>query len=125
MIELKQPNVGPIIGETTANSVRLWGRGKRPKSLSDNVHGVARVLQGATELSIVIFKMTKTWDYTGVGVIEGLQGSTEYEYQFAYFHDPKDTSAIDVSTKHSIGIRYPNTNSLPLATTVKTPEAIS
>ena len=97
MIELKQTNVGPIIGETTANSVRLWGRGKRPKSLSDNVHGVARVLQGATELGLVIFKMTKTWDYTGVGVIEGLQGSTEYEYQFAYFHDPRDTSAIDVS----------------------------
>ena len=96
MTELMEPNVGPIIGETTAGSVRLWGRGSKPKSPGRRVHGVVRVLGSENESTEVIFKMTKTWDYTGVGVIEGLKANKQYEYQFGYFHDSRDTSAIDI-----------------------------
>ena len=96
MTELMEPNVGPIIGETTASSVRLWGRGSKPKSPGRRVHGVARVLGSENESTEVIFKMTKTWDYTGVGVIEGLKANKQYEYQVGYFHDSRDTSAIDI-----------------------------
>ena len=94
MINLQAVNVGPIVGETTPHRVRLRGRGSYSGSPMIFVHGVARVLKDGNELNIVFFKMTATWDYTGVGIFEDLAPNTEYDYQLAYFYHPADTSEL-------------------------------
>ena len=94
MPELKNVNVGPIVGATTGNSVRLWGRGKSPGENGLKVHGVARVHVGPNDTRTQFFKMMKTWDYSGVAILSGLTSKSSYQYQVAWFLDAMDTEEI-------------------------------
>lgn len=94
MIDINKLDVGPIIGETSPNHVRLWGRASTPTNGGGKVHGVARLLVDENEVDVVFFKMTQLWDYTGVGVVEGLQPNTNYNYQIGWFESDLDTSEL-------------------------------
>lgn len=94
MIKVKQLDVGPIIGESTATRVRVWGRALPPKEVGLKTHGVVRFLLEGVEVGRAYFKMQWLWDYTGVGIIEGLSKNTTYEYQIGWFESEDDTSAL-------------------------------
>lgn len=93
-IKLERPTVGPIVGATTKNTARLWGRGKL---LMDD--GTPRRCFGAARLKkkgsagfqpTQLFKMRPHFDFTGVTEFEGLESKSEYEYQLGYFFFPGD-----------------------------------
>lgn len=86
---LKPLTVGPIVGATSHDSVRLWGRGElelfhgRPRWC----YGVAQLRKprGRKFLLRKILKLPAHFDMSGVAVFTGLQPNTTYDYQFAYF----------------------------------------
>lgn len=99
---LKQLTVGPIVGATSHESVRLFGRGKW--ELSDErprrAHGVARIRKvGQNKFSAPqYFKLNPNFDMTGVTVFQGLKGNTSYEYQMGWLFSDVDTDTIDVGS---------------------------
>lgn len=93
-MKLKRLTVGPIVGETTANSVRVWGRGKA--EIEDNrprrCFGALRYrIQGNSVWSDPqIFKMNPNFDMTGISILDRLKSETSYEYQMGYFFSDGD-----------------------------------
>ena len=71
---------GPIVGATTTNTVRLWGR-------TDSTRRVAiRVSPDGTDIGAtqpVAYRYPRAGDdFTFIADIEGLEADTEYRYQF-------------------------------------------
>jgi alkaline phosphatase D len=93
-------SVGPIVGHTSNNQVRIFGRAKlsiddgRPRK----AHGVIRYRQKGTSTfsAPVFFKMNPNFDLTGVIVLTELSESTNYEYQIGWFYSEVDTKEVDV-----------------------------
>lgn len=87
---LKPLTVGPIVGETTPNRVRIWGRGDT--SIVDGgprrCFGVIRFMEygGDEYLKPRYFKMNPNFDMTGIAIIERLTPDTYYEYQIGFFY---------------------------------------
>lgn len=90
-------SVGPIVGETTPNQARIWGRGD-----TDVVNGMPRRCFGAIRVRAAgdawlrpeLFKMNPNFDLTGVAVLRRLQADQLYEYEIGYFlseTEPEDT----------------------------------
>lgn len=87
-MKIQALTVGPIIGETTPNRVRIWGRGA-----TDIVNGMPRRCfgtiryrkKGAAWSTPKVFKMNPNFDLTGVAVVERLSPNEIYEYQIGYF----------------------------------------
>lgn len=81
---IKALDVGPIVGDASNSTVRLWGRAE-PIKAEDGIRrcfGIARLLQAGKQVGkIQYFKMTPDFDMTGVTVFKGLAAATEYEYQ--------------------------------------------
>lgn len=71
--------VGPIVGLTTPDIVRLWGRGDET---DDDlfVFGVVQLEDGLTQ----IFKMLPWFDYTGICEFAGLSVDEVYRYRMGY-----------------------------------------
>ena len=93
-IKLEKPTVGPIVGATTTNTVRLWGRGKliMDGDIPRRCFGAARLKEkgsGAFQPAR-LFKMRPHFDFTGVTEFDGLAPQSEYEYQLGYFYFPGD-----------------------------------
>jgi|GEM_PF-210499 len=115
--------VGPIVGATSANSVRIWGRGRLEitRRLKDSSHfgnrifswislglfnqgtlvpkrcfGVARLRPvGTSRFSHPkFFKMSPNFDMTGVIVFGDLWPETEYEYQVGWFFSELELEAF-------------------------------
>jgi alkaline phosphatase D len=82
MKKVKNPNVGPIVGETTPTSVRLFGRGEPSKKYSC---GVVRVEIPGGEAKVQFFKLLSDFDFTGVGVVTGLEPDTSHRYKLGWF----------------------------------------
>ena len=79
--------VGPILGHTTTESLRVWGRGKRhgPKDDPRREFGVAQ-LRDPRDNSIRtrFFKMMAHFDWTGVTEFPGLDANQGYRYRAGY-----------------------------------------
>lgn len=89
MASIRPVTVGPIVGWTTEDSVRLWGRGDSEKSEDGGpvwCHGLARLhKKGASKFGAPQhFKLLAHFDFTGTTDFDGLEAASEYEYQLGY-----------------------------------------
>ena len=88
-MNLLEPLLGPIVGHTTEESVRLWARGY-PRTL-----GVVRYRR-STERGFIAtrtFTISAECDHTGTVDIGGLESGCEYQYQLG-FVDPGDDAGL-------------------------------
>lgn len=96
MLKIKSLDVGPIIGETTPNRVRVWGRAEDHivEGLPRRCFGLLRHRRpGQNPWSTPIyFKMNPNFDMTGLAVITGLQPDTPYEYEVGYYFSDVELS---------------------------------
>lgn len=88
-MKLQKLTVGPIVGETTPNRVRVWGRGN-----TNVIDGQPRRCFGAIRFRekgekdwtrSQLFKMNPNFDLTGIAILDRLQPETRYEYEIGYF----------------------------------------
>ena len=93
-IKIERPTVGPIVGATTKNTARLWGRGRllMDDETPRRCFGAARLRKKgrANFKPTQLFKMLPHFDFTGITEFEGLESKSEYEYQLGYFFFPGD-----------------------------------
>jgi alkaline phosphatase D len=85
---VKPVTVGPIVGHTTARTVRLWGRGAPPPlPASQRCYGVAQILEAGstTPAQGRYFKLLPEDDYTGSVDFAGLEPGRTYAYRLGYF----------------------------------------
>lgn len=82
---IRNPTVGPVIGWTTTNSVRLWARGDA--SSESRTFGAARIRKSGTANfgKAKIFKMMPVFDFTGIVDFDGLPTNQAFDYQIGYF----------------------------------------
>ena len=99
--KIKPFDVGPIMGDTSPDSVRLWGRAK-PIKTADGLQrcfGAARLLRGGQQAgAIQFFKMNPSFDMTGVTVFQRLAAGTKYVYEIGCF--ASDLDFDDLKTGH-------------------------
>jgi len=92
-------DVGPIVGETTSNRVRLWGRaGYQPTPEGPRrATGVVRVrsASGGGFSDPLFFPMNPNFDLTGVVVVGSLEARTEHQYEMGYYFSEAETSDLD------------------------------
>ena len=81
--------VGPILGATTGQSARVWGRGVLEPTPNGprRCFGVARVRPDTSSRfrPPVFFKMNPNFDMTGVARFDGLEPERVYQYQVGCF----------------------------------------
>ncbi|TQV86080.1 alkaline phosphatase family protein [Exilibacterium tricleocarpae] len=99
MIDLKPLSVGPVVGHTDADSVRLWGRARYELTGDGNPRrcfGVARVRRKASRgyEPPRYFKMNPNFDMSGIAVFSKLKPDTEYVFQMGWFFSDKDFSEL-------------------------------
>jgi alkaline phosphatase D len=108
----KSLTVGPILGHTTRNRVRFWGRGDDPGK-NNFCHAVVQVFDasGQTIVKAGCGKMRRHFDFTGIVDVEGLSSDKEYIYKMAFFSDKKPTDsiqdpvAVDLSSIQGVSFR--------------------
>ena len=77
--QIKPFDIGPFMGDTSTDSVRLWGRAKpvRTEEGLQRCFGAARVMRaGQLVGGPQFFKMNPAFDMTGVTVFQGLDASS-------------------------------------------------
>lgn len=83
-------DVGPIVGETTPNRVRIWGRaeGQIVNDMPRRCFGVLRYRKDGEEnwSQSLYFKMNPNFDLTGIAVVDRLSSNQPYEYEIGYFY---------------------------------------
>lgn len=99
-MDVKRLSVGPIIGHTSSEFVRIFGRaelavdGEKPRK----AHGVVIVRKSGSKSysKPIYFKMNPNFDLTGVVVVSGLKENTKYEYKVGWFYSDVDTIDVNV-----------------------------
>lgn len=93
-------SVGPIVGATTHESVRIFGRGEhepdrgRPRRL----HAVLRLRPMGGQFGRPRYtKLNPNFDMTGVIVLSGLHADTLYEYQAGFVFSDVASRDIDLA----------------------------
>jgi alkaline phosphatase D len=71
---------GPMLGDMTGNSVRVWVRTADESEVRVNVFPLRRNANDAVPIQSAIGRTTKSMDYTGVISITSLEPATEYQY---------------------------------------------
>ncbi len=85
---LKTPLLGPIVGHTTATTLRLWIKGQ------PNTLGVARIREeGGAFRTPQTFALHPHFDWIGITEFAELNPATRYEYQIGCM-DPSDSPDI-------------------------------
>lgn len=88
-MKLRALTVGPIVGETTATRVRIWGRAEAAllDALPMRSFGALRIRErpGGAWSKPRLFKMNPNFDMTGVGIVTELAPSTSYDYEIGHF----------------------------------------
>lgn len=98
---VKPVTVGPIVGHTTARTVRLWGRGAPPPlPASQQCYGVAQILEAGstTPAQGRYFKLLPEDDYTGSVDFAGLEPGRVYAYRVGYFFSEGEPQQLLPST---------------------------
>jgi alkaline phosphatase D len=101
-MEAKALSVGPILGHTSTDLVRIFGRAElaidngKPRKTHGVIH--YRVLGQLNYSTPYYFKMNPNFDLTGVAVLRDLQDDTNYEYQMGWLYSDVDTDLLDVSS---------------------------
>ncbi|MBP8005440.1 MAG: alkaline phosphatase family protein [Acinetobacter sp.] len=99
-MKIKYPTVGPILGETTSNHIRLLIRGEL--EWTDGVprwcHGVIQIKKSTNKQygEPQYFKLNPNFDMTGIAIVEGLESDTSYDYAVGWVFSEVDSSDIDV-----------------------------
>jgi len=94
---VKPVTVGPIVGHTTARTVRLWGRGAPPPlPASQRCFGVAQILEAGstTPAQGRYFKLLPEDDYTGSVDFAGLEPGRAYAYRLGYFFSESEQAQL-------------------------------
>lgn len=105
-MKLQGLQVGPIVGETTPNRARIWGRGAA--SIAENLprrcFGALRHRVRGTQdwARVTTFKMNPNFDMTGIAIVDGLQPETYYEYEVGYYFSDAEISDAGFSTERGI-----------------------
>lgn len=96
---IKEPTVGPIIGWTTTNSVRLWARGD--ESSKSRTFGVARIRKSGAEKfgKPKVFKMMPVFDFTGIVDFGALSTNQSYDYQVGYVFADGEPDELSINLK--------------------------
>jgi len=88
-MKLRELTLGPIVGETTPQRTRIWGRGDAHiiEDAPRRCFGAIRYRKSGTKQwqKHQIIKMNPNFDLTGVAILDGLESETRYDYQFGYF----------------------------------------
>lgn len=99
-MEVHPLTVGPIVGHTTSTFTRIFGRADlsiydgRPRK----AHGVIQYRKAGDNAfsKPIYFKMNPNFDLSGVVILDGLDESSNYEYQVGWFFSDVETKEIDV-----------------------------
>ncbi|KPK07979.1 MAG: hypothetical protein AMJ56_12405 [Anaerolineae bacterium SG8_19] len=97
-MEIKPLTVGPIVGATNGEDVRLWGRGELEliQSGPRRCFGVARIRSADARFGAPkFFKMNPNFDMTGIVVFDGLRPDTRYLYQMGWFFSDKELDEVE------------------------------
>ena len=98
-MRIQKPTVGPIVGYTTGDHVRLWLRGdfQRTPEGYRRCFGVARLRrQGDPLFSTPKYvKLPPYFDMTGVIAFTGLSADTVYEYEIGWFFAETELDNLD------------------------------
>ena len=101
MTVLKRPTVGPILGYTSGETARIFGRGDvedRETAGQRWGHLALRYRKKGEEyLGPLFFKLNPVFDMTGVALLTGLCPATDYEYQMGWFFSDTATEDFDAS----------------------------
>lgn len=86
-MKVQELNVGPIVGWTTPESFRLWGRGTKDEA--DRFRrwfGVAHIRRAGTAVfgAPKFFKMKAVFDFTGIVSFDGLTANKAHDYEIGY-----------------------------------------
>jgi alkaline phosphatase D len=86
LLRARPLTAGPIVGHTTATSVRLWGRGNFEKQGTTirRCYGLVEVRKGNAVVFADYFPMKPHFDFTGVVDVPGLEAGTRYTYRMGY-----------------------------------------
>jgi len=98
-MQLHKLTVGPIVGETTQNRARIWGRGAA-HVIDDQPRrcfGAIRYRkQGTPSWSRTqIIKMNPNFDLTGLAILDRLQPETRYEYEMGFFFSDGELGDVE------------------------------
>lgn len=98
-MKIQKPTVGPIVGYTTPDEVRLWLRGKFEKTDEGyrRCFGVARIKEheDASFGNPKYVKLPPHFDMTGVCAFTQLQAETHYDYQIGWFFAETSLENLD------------------------------
>ena len=97
-MKVRPLTVGPILGETTGRTARIWGRGEfeQIRSGPRRCFGVARIREdGRRYRSPIFFKMNPNFDMTGIAVFGRLKPETEYHYQMGWFNSDREPEELE------------------------------
>lgn len=87
-MKVQELSVGPIVGWTTPESFRLWGRAtKDEEDRFRRWFGVARMRRTGTAAygAPKFFKLKAIFDFTGIVDFTGLAAEQAYDYEIGYF----------------------------------------
>lgn len=100
-MKVRIPTVGPILGETTTSSARLFVRGEfeRVDGRPRKCHGVGRMRKSSSASfgREKYFKLNPNFDMTGVGIFDGLSANASYVYQLGWVFSDVDSNQISVA----------------------------
>src|SRR5882672_4319193 len=102
-MKINRPTVGPIIGYTTHDQVRIWLRGDFQKTPDGyrRCFGVAQLRvsgqPGQSFGSPQFVKLPPYFDMTGVCAFTGLQAETNYDYRAGWFFAETELDNLDDS----------------------------
>lgn len=100
-MKAKELTVGPILGHTCTNMVRIFGRAELSEENGQprRAHGIVRIRKkGVSTFSDPLyFKMNPNFDMTGIAIISELRSSTTYEYQMAWVYSDVDYNEMSLN----------------------------
>ena len=99
-MKIQSPTLGPIIGYTTSNQVRIWLRGDLQKTEDGyrRCFGVAQIKEAQQDFGPPKYvKLPPYFDMTGVCAFTGLKPETEYEYRVGWFFAETSLPNLDAT----------------------------
>lgn len=94
MTTVKPFTVGPILGNTTAQSFHVFGRGERAKEQKTLSVLRYRAIGIDTWSAPIIRRQQPHFDGSSVTIVNGLSADSRYEYQAGYINEAEDSDEL-------------------------------